>query len=512
MAIVRVMEPSGRCIEYERRQPEKTVFYRIVQQHIQTLFAEAEQNGSGYPEHVKHEFERFLSCGILSAGFARIQCAQPGCKFERLVGYSCKGRCICPACVSRRMADCAAHLVDNVLPIAPYRQWTLSLPYDVRLRIGYDKKRVGEVLALFLRTVFSWQRLQARRAGIDNPLTGAVTLCQRYGSILQFTPHFHCWLADGVFSQDADGGLQFHRLAPPNDDDIDRLLLRVCAKVDKLLFASDDDGPLDDDAQAVLDDQAAAVKSPLQSPRFPWATGNDHPSRPRCSFFEGYSLHADLAVHKNDRKKLERLLRYGLRPPFAQKRLSVTPDGKVRLKLRKPYYTGQTEIVLEPREFLRRLIATIPPKRLNMVRFHGVFAPRAKVRPALQQLLPQKSQPEANTATTTEPPANPEAEVVPGFGSPSEDLPPVPPRYRRPWHELLKRIFDLDIICSRCGSKMHRISHIDDPETIERILGHLGLPTEPPRPAPARAPPQSELDFGDFDEPELDNVEVIYVD
>ena len=54
-----------------------------------------------------------------------------------------------------------------------------------------------------------------------------------------------------------------------------------------------------------------------------------------------------------------------------------TPDGKVRLKLRKPYYTGQTEIVLEPREFLRRLIATIPPKRLNMVRFHGVFAPRA---------------------------------------------------------------------------------------------------------------------------------------
>jgi len=88
----------------------------------------------------------------------------------------------------------------------------------------------------------------------------------------------------------------------------------------------------------------------------------------------------------------------------------------------------------------------------------------------------------------------------------------LPPRYRRPWHELLKRVFDLDIICARCGSKMHRISHIDDPETIERILGHLGLPTEPPQPAPARAPPQCELDFVDFDEPELDEVEVIYVD
>jgi len=209
---------------------------------------------------------------------------------------------------------------------------------------------------------------------------------------------------------------------------------------------------------------------------------------------------------RHARKKLERLLRYGLRPPFAQKRLSLTPDGKVRLKLRKPYYTGQTEIVLEPRELLRRLIATIPPKRLNMVRFHGVFAPRAKVRPALQALLPQKPQSKATSASTECP--------TPGaaIGSPTEDIPPVPPRYRRPWHELLKRVFDLDIICGRCGAKMHRISHIDDPETIERILGHLGLPTEPPRKAPARAPPQCELDFGDFDEPELEDVEVLYVD
>ena len=319
------------------------------------------------------------------------------------------------------MADCASHLVDHVLPVAPYRQWTLSLPYDVRLRIGYDKKRVGDVLALFLRTVFSWQRLQARRAGIEKPLTGTVTLCQRYGSILQFTPHFHSWLPDGVFSQDGDGGVQFHRLPPPSDDDIDSLLLRVSTKVDKLLFTDGDDAPPDDDAQAVLDDQAAAVKSPLPSSRFPWAkANNDQPHRPRCSFFEGYSLHADLSVHQKDRRKLERLLRYGLRPPFAQKRLSLRPDGKVRLKLRKPYYTGQTEIVLEPRDFLRRLIATIPPKRLNMVRFHGVFAPRSKVRPALAELLPEQPQPEP---TTTEPTADSESTAPWGPGSPAEDLP-----------------------------------------------------------------------------------------
>jgi hypothetical protein len=46
--------------------------------------------------------------------------------------------------------------------------------------------------------------------------------------------------------------------------------------------------------------------------------------------------------------------------------------------------------VLPPKDFLRRLIATIPPKGMNVVRFHGVFAPRATARPALQALLPKQ--------------------------------------------------------------------------------------------------------------------------
>jgi hypothetical protein len=64
----------------------------------------------------------------------------------------------------------------------------MSLPYKVRLRIGYDKALLSKVLAIFLRSIFSWQRLRARRLGITRPLTGAVTLCQRYGSLLQFSP------------------------------------------------------------------------------------------------------------------------------------------------------------------------------------------------------------------------------------------------------------------------------------------------------------------------------------
>ena len=42
---------------------------------------------------------------------------------------------------------------------------------------------------------------------------------------------------------------------------------------------------------------------------------------------------------------------------------------------------------------------------------------------------------------------------------------------------------------------MRIVSFITKGETIRRILEAVDLPTEPPRPAPARPPPQESLEF-----------------
>ena len=42
---------------------------------------------------------------------------------------------------------------------------------------------------------------------------------------------------------------------------------------------------------------------------------------------------------------------------------------------------------------------------------------------------------------------------------------------------------------------MQIIQVVEDPKVIERILTHLGLPTDLPPVAPARAPPEDELDL-----------------
>ncbi|NOT32245.1 MAG: ATP-dependent helicase HrpA [Planctomycetes bacterium] len=55
-------------------------------------------------------------------------------------------------------------------------------------------------------------------------------------------------------------------------------------------------------------------------------------------------------------------------------------------------------------------------------------------------------------------------------------------------------MFEIDVLtCPWCGEKRKLIALITDGAVVRKILAHLGLDTEAPRLAPARAPP--EFDF-----------------
>jgi hypothetical protein len=180
---------------YRRREPEKTVLHGLVREHLETfLEAARERDGEGYPAFIEREFRRYLDCGILARGFARVRC--PECGFERLVAFSCTGR-LCPSCVGRRMADTAAYLVDDLLPEAPYRQWVLTFPWVLRCRLAVDRPFFSALLGAYLRTVLAWQRRRGRALGIRDGQTGAVTFVQRFGGALNLNPHLHSLVPDG---------------------------------------------------------------------------------------------------------------------------------------------------------------------------------------------------------------------------------------------------------------------------------------------------------------------------
>ncbi|RKH95850.1 hypothetical protein [Corallococcus sp. AB038B] len=59
---------------YRRRQPEETVLYEAVRENLATLLAEASDVGRGLPRYVERDFARYLECGVLVHGFARVRC------------------------------------------------------------------------------------------------------------------------------------------------------------------------------------------------------------------------------------------------------------------------------------------------------------------------------------------------------------------------------------------------------------------------------------------------------
>jgi len=333
-------------LRYRRREPERTLLHATVRAHLKTLLAEMEQrgDGAGLPGFVISEFERYLACGILANGFARVRCSS--CGNEMLVAFSCKGRGFCPSCTTRRMQGTATHLSDRVLPHVPMRQWVLSLPRWARFLLARDPRLITRALDIALRTNFSLQRRRARRAGARAPRTGAVTFVQRFGGALN-----HCVIPDGVFVRGWEG-TRFLALSGPSDAEVQEVLGRIVRRLRKLVrprleVAQADARVPDALATAQADSLSLLRGNPPQAVRI----------KRQAAYLEGFSLHAGVHLRASDREGLAHLCGYGARPPLAQDRLSQLPDGRLAYRLKRPLATGTEVLILEPCELLRRLAA-----------------------------------------------------------------------------------------------------------------------------------------------------------
>jgi hypothetical protein len=169
----------------------------------------------------------------------------------------------------------------------------------------------------------------------------------------------------------------------------------------------------------------------------------------------GFSLHAGVATKAHQRAKLERLCRYIARPAVSEKRLSLTPHGQVQYQLKTPYRDGTTHVLFEPMDFIARLAALVPRPRVNLTRYHGVFAPnsphRARITPAKRGKRNRaKPSNETDDRTTAE-----------GHAAMT-------------WAQRLKRVFNIDIeTCHHCGGAVKIIACIEDHAVIKKILDHL---------------------------------------
>ncbi len=132
---------------YQPRNPKTTGFYQCLAQHFDEFEASYEtayQERYGfYRAVIRKVVKKFLDCGDLTQGFARVQCGQ--CHYEYLLAFSCKGRYFCPSCHQKRVLQFGAWVTEHVLPPVPHRQYVFTIPKMLRVYFRKDRRLLGKL-------------------------------------------------------------------------------------------------------------------------------------------------------------------------------------------------------------------------------------------------------------------------------------------------------------------------------------------------------------------------------
>ncbi len=141
--------------------------------------------------------EKYLACGILEHGFARVRCG--ACKHEYLLAFSCKCRYFCPSCHAKRLALWGLWLEETLLADVPHRQVVLAVPKRLRPYLLYNRALLGDLSRVAARTITAFIRTTVGERGLS---VGIVASIQTHGSLANWHQHSHLLVTDGGFRAD----------------------------------------------------------------------------------------------------------------------------------------------------------------------------------------------------------------------------------------------------------------------------------------------------------------------
>jgi len=254
--------------------------------------------------------------------------------------------------MGRRMAETAALLVEHRLPEVPWRQWVLSFEGPMAMRLGYDRALLGRVCQRFAKRVMQTLRARTKCAhGLRSSASlhsGVLIVVQRFRSDLGLYVHLHALVTDGCFEVPAipSEAVVFRSAAGLCEQDLLRTLQRLHDDLDEHLEGGGE--PVDEALVACVQ-----LALPLRGVMGPLPC-ESRPASPMLVRGFGMQLHAAVTVDGRDRKRLERVCRYLLRPPFALEAVQRTADGQVRVHFKKANRFGATDAQMSPHTFLER--------------------------------------------------------------------------------------------------------------------------------------------------------------
>jgi len=326
---------------YKPRRPKESKFYQLVEKKSEEFirdYSERFEKRYGYYRPIITEvINKFLECGDLSRGFARVRCDE--CGHEYLLSFSCKCRSFCPSCHQKRVLEFSEHLKDEILEEVPHRQIVFVIPKMLRIYFLHDRKLLSKLAQCAYRAIKEIYRAILGRKDVVSP--GVVIAIQTHGNLLQFHPHLHALVTDGCFGKDGT----FYLLPEIPPETLEKVFSH---QVFRMLL------------------EEGKIREDLVKKITSWR-------------HSGFSVHKEVRVNGCDCRGLENLAQYILRAPFSQEKMLVSPkEDSVIYRCKMKPGMKQNFQIFNPLEWLAAVTSHIPDKGEHMVIYYGWYSNRSR--------------------------------------------------------------------------------------------------------------------------------------
>lgn len=388
--------------------------------------------------------EKFLECGDLSKGFARIRCTE--CGHEMLLPFSCKSRWFCPSCHQKKTQVFGEFVCDELCFPVPHRQFVFTLPKMFRPYFRYDRELLKKLCLAVRESLRVFFREQLK---LPEGEVGLVMAIHTFGDYLNFHPHIHVLAADGLFR---DTGM-FHVMPEQGLKALEELFR------DQVLMFLIHEG----------------------------RTEAEFAEKLRAWKHSGFGVYRGERIASGNREALAKLARYIVRNPFSLQKMTYNEQtGSVIYHSKQNHNTKRNFEVFSAEDFIGAITQHIPDKYFQNIRYYGWYSNKSR---GLRKRHEREAEEEARKADGVE--------VIDVSGHQARHIP------SKEWRELIKKVWEVDpLCCPKCQSDMRVIALIDCPGLIRHILKHLKL-WEPvnamvrPRSPPIEKAPEAHYFPGD---------------
>jgi hypothetical protein len=360
------------------------------------------------------------------------------CKHECLLAFSCKGRWFCPSRHQKKVQLFGALLTETILFPVPHRHFTFAIPKMLRPYFRFDRDLLKDLCRIAHECLLDYLRTTLN---LPHGLPGIVMAIHTFGEHLDFHPHLHALVADGLYVR---SGLFY-------------VLPDVSLKPLKELFRA-----------RVITFLVGKGLLPVERANMLWGWVHS-----------GFNVHRSRRVLPDEREDLERLAQYIIRNPFSIEKMQMNPPNRASAESSIIYRSGMNPKiqgnfeVFTPCDFIAAITQHIPDKSFQLVRYYGWYS---------NKMRGQRDKRAAQEAKA----AGQAVQIL----DVSEHKPRRIPSAK--WRELIKKVWEADpLTCPRCAGEMkiccaHRRprgdrTHSPPPGTL--AAGRKGVPG----PGPTRA-------------------------